>query len=128
MADLAPAAGVAPGKTLIRKPKADLGILLGAWASPEINASMNDLDRVKNQQAEKRVTNAPSGQMVTWISPSTGNSGTIVAVRDAYDSSGSFCREFRQTVTVEGIQKQGRSIACQQQDGSWKAMPQYAGG
>ncbi len=126
LASLAPSAGM-PIKTLPKRQSTELGLLLGTWADPEINASMGNLDRLKNQQAEKRATNAPSGQLVTWASPSTGNSGTIVALRDAYDANGSFCREFRQTVTLDGKQKQGTSFACQQQDGSWKTTQAYAG-
>jgi surface antigen len=114
LARLAPAAG-------IKSPASeDLGTLLGAWADKDVSASMTDLDRIRNQQAEKRATNAPAGQVVTWASPVTGNTGTIIAVREAYDNSGAYCREFNQTVTVAGVRKQGRSTACQQADGSWR--------
>ncbi|MDD3370602.1 MAG: RT0821/Lpp0805 family surface protein [Alphaproteobacteria bacterium] len=109
------------------RPATNLGIVLGAWADPEIHAAMNDTDRKRNSLAERRAMNAPSGQILTWKSPASGNSGTIMAVKDSYNNSGYFCREFQQTVTVEGKEKHGGSMACQQGDGSWKIASIMAG-
>ena len=99
-----------------------LGVLLGAWAGNEIGASMDDVDRLKYQQAETRAYNAPIGQQITWNNPNNGNSGTIVPVRDGYDTAGSYCREFQQTVVIGGRQQQAFGKACQQPDGSWKIV------
>lgn len=105
------------------KPDLNLGLLLGTWADHEIHEALNDADRARNQQAERRVVNAPAGQMVTWNNADSGNSGTIVALRDAYDGDGLFCREIQQTVALKGRQKRGSGIACQQDDGEWKVQP-----
>lgn len=105
-----------------RKPGVPLGLVLDTWADNDIRTRMNDEDRLKNQQAEKRIVIAPPGQMVTWKNPDSGNFGTIVAMRDAYDKNGTFCREIQQTVSLDGQQKQGRSVVCQQDDGSWRGQ------
>lgn len=98
------------------------GVLLSGWAGSEINAAMNDTDRVRNRVAENRACNAPVGQQVTWNNPKNGNSGTILPVRDGYDNNGAYCRDFQQTVTLGGRQQQGGDKACQQPDGSWKVV------
>jgi surface antigen len=126
LAALAPAAGkfAKPPAKSGQKAAVSAGLLLSAWAGYDLCAAMDDADKTRNQQAETRATKAPPGQQVTWKNPVNGNSGTIVPVRDAYDNTGSFCREFQQTVTLDGQQKQGACIACQQPDGSWKVLSQ----
>ncbi len=101
-----------------------LGVLLGAWVGNEIGASMDATDRLQYQQAEQRAYNGPIGQKVTWNNPGTGNSGIITPVRDGYDNTGSYCREFQQTITVGGQKQQGYGTACQQRDGTWKIVQQ----
>jgi len=99
-----------------------LGVVLGAWAGNEIGASMDADDRAHNQQAERRAEEAPVGQQITWVNPETGHSGTITPVHDGYANNGSYCRDFQQSVTIDGQPKQGSRKACQQQDGSWKIV------
>jgi surface antigen len=82
---------------------------------------MSEADRAHNREAENRASHAPIGQMVTWNNPADGNSGTIVAMHDGYSPSGAYCREYRQSVTIAGQQRQGQVKACQQADGGWKA-------
>jgi surface antigen len=97
-----------------------LGVLLGAWAGNEVGASMDQSDRMRNLQAENRAYNASVGQEVTWNNPASGDSGTIVPVHDGYANNGAYCREFQQTITIDGQQREGYGTACQQPDGSWK--------
>jgi len=96
------------------------GVLLSGWAGNEIFAAMDEADRVKNQQAERRAFTAQVGQQVTWNNPESGHSGTIIPVREEYSASGAYCRDFKQSVAINGQQKQGNDHACQQPDGSWK--------
>ena len=97
-----------------------LGVLLSGWASPDISAALDDTDRMKNQQAERRAYTAQIGQQVTWTNQATGHSGAIVPLRDGYSQSGAYCRDFKQAVLFNAQQKQGNVHVCQQADGSWK--------
>ncbi len=98
-----------------------LGVLLGAWAGDRIGASLNDSDRSHDRMAENRAYTAPIGQQVTWANPDTSASGTITPYHDGYSANGAYCRDFQQSVSVNGQQQQGRVKACQQPDGSWQA-------
>ena len=100
----------------------DLGVLLGAWLGSDIGASMDQADRQRSQQAERRAYTAPVGQQITWRNPDTSNAGTIIPVRDGYADSGAYCREFQQTITIDGQQRQGYGKACQQPDETWKIV------
>ncbi len=98
------------------------GVLLGGWLGNEIGASLDRADRTELSNAEYRAYSAPIGQQITWNNPNSGNSGTIVPMRDGYSNSGAYCREFQQTITVGGKRQEGYGRACQQPDGSWKIV------
>lgn len=96
------------------------GVVLGGWLGNEIGASLDQADRSAMSSATSRAYTAPVGQQITWNNPQSGNAGTITPVRDGYSTSGSYCREFQQTITVGGQKQQAYGQACRQPDGSWK--------
>jgi hypothetical protein len=72
------------------------------------------------EAAQVRATTAPIGQAITW---NDGNAaGAVVALRDGTSTSGRYCREFQQTVTVGGQAEQAYGTACQQPDGAWEIV------
>ena len=78
------------------------GVLLGALVGSSIGKSLDDVDRLKAEQAYSQARTAPVGETITWNNPNSGNSGSVTPVRDGTTSSGAYCREFQQTVTVGG--------------------------
>ena len=98
------------------------GVFLGALIGSEIGRSMDDVDRLKADQANRRAKSAPIGETITWNNPDTGHRGTVTPVRDGTSSSGQYCREFQQTVTVGGQTEEAYGIACRQPDGSWQVV------
>ncbi len=98
------------------------GVLLGALVGSEIGTSLDRADRMYMAQAQNRVYSAPIGETVTWNNPESGHQGTYTAVRDGTSSTGRYCREYQQTVTVGGQQQSAYGTACQQPDGSWEIV------
>jgi surface antigen len=98
------------------------GVLLGGFAGNRLGATVDDNDRAAAARAEQRAYTAPVGQQVTWSNPNDSTSGTITPVRDGYVASGAYCREFQQTIIIDGNQQKGFGKACQQPDGSWKIV------
>jgi hypothetical protein len=88
--------------------------------------SLASLDALSEAQeraleaAQVRATTAPIGQTITWNDG--GVSGAVVALRDGTSTSGRYCREFQQTVTVGGKPEQAYGTACQQPDGAWEIV------
>lgn len=72
------------------------------------------------EAAQVQATTAPIGQAITWNDG--GASGSVVALRDGKSTSGRYCREFQQTVTVGGKAEQAYGTACQQPDGAWEIV------
>ncbi len=97
-----------------------IGTLLGAFAGSEIGSSLDRADQAAAGSAMNQAYVAPVGQSVRWNNPNTGNNGTITTTRDGYSNSGSYCREFQQTINVGGRTQTAYGTACQQRDGTWQ--------
>ena len=98
------------------------GALIGALIGSEIGRSMDEVDRMRAEQAYNQATTAPVGQTIAWENPNTGNYGTVTPTREGTKNTGEYCREFQQTVTIGGQTQQGYGMACRQPDGSWRIV------
>lgn len=98
------------------------GVLLGALVGSEIGSSLDRADMSYANQANQKAYKAPVGETVRWNNPESGNYGTVTPTRDGYSSSGRYCREYQQTIVVNGKNQTGYGQACQQPDGSWEIM------
>jgi surface antigen len=95
------------------------GTLLGAFIGHEVGQSLDRADALAAQQAAQRAYSAPVGQTITWNSPDTGHSGTVTPTREGRDAQNNTCREFKQTVLIDGKQTEVTSTACRKSDGTW---------
>lgn len=75
---------------------------------------------VYNQRAYGQAMSAPLGEAVSWDDGNT--SGTVTAVRDG-KADGRYCREFQQTIMIDGKRQQAFGAACQTPDGGWEIVP-----
>jgi surface antigen len=100
------------------------GVLIGALAGSEIGKSLDRADRVHADAAVRQAHTAPIGETIVWKNPQSGNSGTVTPSREGTSTTGRYCREFQQTITVGGKTQQGYGIACRQPDGSWRITQQ----
>ena len=96
------------------------GVIGGALVGGLVGNYLDDRDKkMAADSAHKALESAPSGQTVAWNNPDSGHSGTVTPVR-TYQSGGTYCREYQQTVTISGKPEQSYGTACRQPDGSWK--------
>jgi surface antigen len=100
-----------------------IGALLGAFAGNEIGKSLDKADQAELARAGEQARVAPIGQTINWSNPESGNSGSVTPTREGRDTAtGNYCREFRQTVTIDGRSEEAYGTACRQPDGSWKIV------
>lgn len=99
-----------------------IGVFLGGLAGREVGKSLDRADHLAANQAYSRAQAAPIGDTITWKNPESGHHGTYTPVREGTSSSGRYCREFQQTVTVGGKTEQAYGTACRQPDGSWQIV------
>ena len=98
------------------------GVLIGALVGSEVGRSLDEIDRMKANEAIQRARTARIGESIHWNNPRSGNSGSITPVRNGQSESGLFCREFRQEVVVGGKRSHAYGIACRQDDGTWRVL------
>ena len=98
------------------------GTLLGALIGSEIGAYMDQQDQMLAQQAQQQAFAAPTGQSVAWNNPDSGNYGYVTPQPTSYSSGGRYCRDYVQTVYVDGRQETLTGTACQNPDGTWSAV------
>lgn len=94
------------------------GALVGGLAGNLLDARDK---RMANEAAQRALETAPSGKPVAWNNPDSGHSGTVTPVR-TFESNGSYCREYQQTVTIGGRPENSFGTACRQPDGSWRIV------
>lgn len=95
------------------------GALLGGFAGSSIDKVNCQNAMAARQQALAQAT--PIGQTITWNDPQSGATGSFTPTREGRSQAGEYCREYTQTIVIDGEQKQGVGRACQQPDGSWKS-------
>ena len=98
------------------------GVLLGALVGSSVGSSLDKADIAYMQSAQNRAYSAPVGQTISWNNPQSGNSGTYTPVRDGRTNTGSYCREYQQTIYVGGQQQTATGQACQNSDGTWRIV------
>lgn len=98
------------------------GVLIGALIGSEIGRSMDDTDRLRANDAIRQAYTAPVGETVRWNNTRSGNYGTVTVLRDGVASSGRYCREYRQTITIDGRRAVGTGVACRNRNGTWQIV------
>jgi surface antigen len=98
------------------------GTLLGVLVGSEIGRTMDDNDRRLMDEANRRAQTAGIGQSIAWSNPESRHYGTVTPTNDGYSQSGQYCREFQQTVTIQGRTESAYGIACRQPDGTWRIL------
>jgi surface antigen len=93
------------------------GALIGGYIGNRLDARDKQM---ASQAAQKAFEDSQSGQPSVWNNPDTGNSGSITPTRTYQLANGTYCREYKQTITVGGEQQQAYGTACRQPDGTWK--------
>jgi hypothetical protein len=72
------------------------------------------------EQAQIDATTAPVGSSIQW---NEGDAyGAVSVLRDGQSTSGRYCREFQQMVTIGGRSEQAYGTACMQPDGAWQIV------
>jgi len=99
------------------------GVLIGAFLGNEVGSSLDKADRAYMQNTTVRtLETAPAGETVPWHNPDSGNQGTVTVQKTYERAPGQYCREFRQTVEIDGKTELLDGTACRQSDGTWRMV------
>jgi surface antigen len=99
------------------------GVLAGGLLGNRLGAQLDCQDQQFHADtAQNAFETQRTGSTSSWVNPDTGHAGTVTPTRTYQTSEGSNCREFTQTVDVDGHQETGYGTACRQADGSWRIV------
>ena len=98
------------------------GVLIGALLGSEVGHSMDELDRMRADEAVNQAHDAELGEKISWNNPESGHNGTVTPTRDGTSDTGSYCREFYETVAIAGKTEDAYGVACRQPDGTWRIV------
>ncbi|MDD9879081.1 MAG: RT0821/Lpp0805 family surface protein [Magnetovibrio sp.] len=100
-----------------------VGALAGAWLGGELGKSLDAADRAyMERNTQDGLEYSKNGTKTTWKNPDSGHSGTITPKQTYRKADGQYCREFEQTVYVDGKEEAAVGRACRQPDGTWKIV------
>jgi surface antigen len=92
-----------------------LGVVVGAAVGGYIGQKWDEYDRKQVAYAmETRPDNSPA----QWKNPNTGQAYQVTPQRTYYQDS-TPCREFTQTIYIDGKPEVSKGTACRQGDGAW---------
>ena len=100
-----------------------VGALAGAYVGGEVGKSLDRADRLAMERTSQGAleTNR-TGQASSWQNPDSGHGGTVTPTKTYQTASGANCREYQQTVTIDGKTERAHGRACRQSDGTWKIV------
>jgi len=99
------------------------GVIGGMLVGGLVGNLLDERDKkLAAEAAQKALETTPTGKPVAWSNPDSGHSGTVTPTKTYQTESGTYCREYQQTVTINGKQEKAYGTACRQPDGSWKVV------
>jgi surface antigen len=97
------------------------GVVLGGIAGGAVGNYLDNNDREAALKAQQRaMENNRAGETTTWTDPSDGHSGTFTPTNTYTSADGKTCRDYQQTVTIDGKQETAIGTACKMADGTWR--------
>jgi surface antigen len=100
-----------------------VGTLLGAFIGSEIGKSLDRADRqAMERTTQQSLESNPSGTSSTWRNPDSGHHGTVTPEPAYRATDGRYCREYQQTVVIDGKTESAYGTACRQPDGTWQIV------
>ena len=99
------------------------GVIGGALLGGLVGNLLDSRDRdMQARAASQAFETAPSGKTVAWQNPDSGHAGTVTPTRTYQTAQGTYCREFTQTITIDGKKENSHGTACREPDGTWRIV------
>jgi len=97
------------------------GVLAGGLMGNKIGKSLDCKDlEYHGNTTQNSLETQRSGTTTTWQNPDSGHSGTVTPTRTYVADDGNPCRDFNQTIMVDGQEEDIAATACRQSDGTWQ--------
>lgn len=95
------------------------GALIGGFIGNQIGARMDEQDRQYYAAAQYQALETGTPQ--NWSNPQTGVYGNV-STGSTYVVNNSQCREYSNTIYIDGQPQVARGTACRNPDGTWRPV------
>jgi surface antigen len=103
-----------------------LGTLAGAMIGSSIGRQMDERDRmIHYRTSQSALEGTPDGQVMAWQNPNNGHRGYVTPThtfQKINNGRTTYCREYQQTVEINGQKQNAYGTACRQPEGSWQVV------
>ena len=97
------------------------GVLAGGLFGNKVGAQMGCRDQAYHQHTTQNALETQRiGTTTSWTNPDSGHSGTVTPTLTWRAQDGRYCREYEQTVYIDGRAERATGIACREADGTWR--------
>ena len=97
------------------------GTILGSVIGSQIGRDLDDAERLKLASATQyALENQRSGTRTVWDNPDRRVCGVVVPKPAFKNEINQYCREFQQSIVIDGKKQSAYGTACRQPDGQWK--------
>jgi surface antigen len=98
------------------------GAVLGAFLGGALGAQLDAADQRAAQEASYRaLETGQTGTPVSWRNANSGHYGEVTP-GPSYRVNAYNCRDYTQTIYIDGRPQMARGTACKQPDGTWKPV------
>ena len=99
------------------------GSVIGGLIGSEFGRLLDENDRLRAEQtAQDALERYPSGSTARWENPDNDVYGEVTPEPPYQSERGEICREYTQTITIEGRGETARGVACRNPDGTWRIV------
>ena len=96
-------------------------LILTSLSASEVGQAITAADQLALGRAtQTTLETVPIGIESAWRNPQSGRHGIIVPRRTFQKASGTYCREFTQTLVTGDVTEEALGIACRETDGTWR--------
>ena len=96
-------------------------LILTNLSASEGGQAITAADQLALERAtQTTLETVPIGTESAWLNPLSGSHGIIAPRRTFQKASGTYCREFTQTLVTGDVIEEALGTACRETDGTWK--------
>ncbi|MCP1337461.1 RT0821/Lpp0805 family surface protein [Futiania mangrovi] len=100
-----------------------VGTIAGAYLGQQIGRSLDEQDRLLARRTTyDALESGRSYEPVSWRNPDSGHSGEVTPGPSYKSAQGYDCREYTQTVYIDGRRETAKGTACREPDGTWRVV------
>ena len=99
------------------------GVLAGGFIGNNIGRKLDCADQDYHYDTtQSALEYKKTGRAAGWSNPDSGHAGSVTPTKTFFAADGRPCREFSQTIFVDGQEETVTDTACRDEDGTWKII------